>query len=125
MIKVSLHGAEFFAFHGFYPQEQLTGNLFVVDIDVIFEPAAGDSPDHITGTVNYEQLYAIAEEEMRKTKKLLEAAAGAIAGRIRADFAFVQQITVVLKKINPPLPGVVAWSAVTVTDDKNWNYFAA
>ena len=30
--KVALEGVRFFAFHGFYPEEQLTGNEFMVDI---------------------------------------------------------------------------------------------
>ena len=36
MITVALHGAEFFAKHGFYPEEQLLGCKFLVDIVVGF-----------------------------------------------------------------------------------------
>jgi dihydroneopterin aldolase len=118
MIKVSLHGAEFFALHGFYPEEQLTGNKFVIDIDVEFSTTANLKHDHIADTVNYEQLYAIAEDEMRHTRKLLEAVAQAIADRIRTDYPFIEKIRVELKKLNPPLKGRVAYSAVTVTNDK-------
>ncbi|MES2809922.1 MAG: dihydroneopterin aldolase [Bacteroidota bacterium] len=42
---VSLHGAAFFAYHGFYPEEQKIGNHFLVDIDVAFSPAADMSLD--------------------------------------------------------------------------------
>ncbi|MBS1503575.1 MAG: dihydroneopterin aldolase, partial [Bacteroidetes bacterium] len=38
MINVALHGAEFFGRHGFYPEEQLLGSKFIVDISVDFEP---------------------------------------------------------------------------------------
>lgn len=118
MIKVTLHGAEFFARHGFYPEEQLTGNRFVLDIDVEFETNADMKGDQIADTVNYEQLYIIAEQEMQQPRKLLETVAQSIADKIRADYAFVQNIRVELKKLNPPLKGLVAYSAVTVTNNK-------
>jgi dihydroneopterin aldolase len=122
MIKVSLHGAEFFALHGFYPEEQLLGNKFVLDIDVEFSAAADLTGDHINDTVNYEQLYTIADEEMRHTRKLLEAVAQSIANRIRAEHPFVETIKVELKKLNPPLKGRVAYSAVTVTNNKQHGF---
>lgn len=118
MIKVSLHGAEFFALHGFYPEEQLLGTKFIIDIDVEFNSDADMTHDHIANTVNYEQLYTIAEEEMRHTRKLLEAVAQAVADKIRANHPFVEKIRVELKKLNPPLKGPVAYSAVTVINDK-------
>lgn len=118
MIKVTLHGAEFFAHHGFYPEEQLTGNRFILDIDVEFEPYADMKEDHINNTVNYEQLYAIAGQEMQTPRKLLEAVAQSVADRIRADYPFVQKIRVELKKLTPPLKGRVEYSAVTVTNNK-------
>jgi len=118
MIKVTLHGAEFFAKHGFYPEEQLTGNQFVLDIDVEFEPNADMKGDQISNTVNYEQLYTIAELEMLHPRKLLETVAQSIADRIRNDYPFLQNIRVELKKLHPPLKGRVAYSAVTVTNNK-------
>jgi len=118
MIKVSIHGAEFFAYHGFYPEEQLLGNKFVLDIDVEFDTDADLKADEITDTVNYEQLYTIAETEMRHTRKLLEAVAQSIAYRIQANHPQVNNIRVELKKLNPPLRGSVAYSSVTVTNNK-------
>lgn len=118
MIKVSLHGAEFFARHGFYPEEQLLGNKFILDIEVEFNPIADMAADEITDTVNYEQLYTIAEQEIAKTRKLLEAVAQSIADRIKADHPYLEKIRVELKKLNPPLKGRVAYSSVTVTIDK-------
>jgi dihydroneopterin aldolase len=118
MIKVSLHGAEFFAYHGFYPEEQLLGNRFVLDIDVEFETNADLTADEITDTVNYEQLYNIAVTEMQHTRKLLESVAQSITDRIRADHPQVANIRVELKKLNPPLKGRVAYSSVTVTNNK-------
>lgn len=118
MIKVSLHGAEFFALHGFYPDEQLLGCRFLVDIDVEFDTDSDLTKDEIADTVNYEQLHIIAKDEMQYTRKLLEAVAQSIASRIRAEHPYLNKISVELKKLNPPLQGRVAYSSVTITNDK-------
>lgn len=115
MLKVGIYDASFFAAHGFYPEEQLTGNRFLVTIEVAFEAGSELTTDNIGHTINYEQLYAIAEEEMKQTRQLLETLAQAMAGRIQQQFLFVQQLTVSIKKLNPPLRGNVAWSGVTLS----------
>jgi 7,8-dihydroneopterin aldolase/epimerase/oxygenase len=115
MLKVGLYGAEFFAQHGFYEQERITGNRFMVDAEVEFVPATDLNADELSHTVNYEQLYAIVQQEMAQTKKLLETVAQSIADKIKAQFPFVVKLTVTLKKQNPPLQGKVDYSAVTIS----------
>ena len=73
MMKIVLHGAEFFAHHGFYTEEQKLGNLFIVDIEVGFTPK--DHVNDLGDTMNYEKLYDIACEQMKITRELLETVA--------------------------------------------------
>jgi len=119
MIKVSLQQAAFFAYHGLYPEEQLLGNKFEINIDVLFETPDNLSKDEITDTVNYERLYAIAAAEMDQTRKLLETVVHAIVSKIRVEYPFAVQIIVELKKLNPPLKGSVGSSSVTIIDKRN------
>ena len=88
-----------------------------MDIDITFAPHTELTNDHIGNTVNYEQLYTVAEQEMKHTRKLLETVAQSIVDRIRADHPNVETISVALKKLNPPLKGQVAYSLVTVTEN--------
>jgi dihydroneopterin aldolase len=111
---VALHGAEFFAYHGFYPEEQKLGSCFVVDIEVAFTPAGNMHDDQLNNTVNYEQLYDIACEEMKLTKKLIETVAQAILDKIKEEYAFAETIQVSIKKLNPPLGTKVSYSSVTL-----------
>jgi len=115
MIKVGLHGAEFFARHGYYAEEQILGNYFVVDIEVSFQPQGPLSADNLEHTLNYEQLYAIAALEMKQTRQLLETVAQNIAHNIKQDFDYITSAVVTVKKRNPPLKGIVAASSVTVS----------
>ena len=118
MIKIALHGAEFFAYHGFYPEEQKLGNCFLVDIEVRFMPAADLSEDKISNTVNYEHLYEIACDEMKQTKKLIDTVAQAILDKVKAKYGFADNIQVSIKKLNPPLGCKVEYTNVIISYNK-------
>ena len=65
MINVILHEAEFFARHGFYPEEQLLGSKFLVNLSVGFTPASELNADDLTNTINYEIVTRIASRVPR------------------------------------------------------------
>ncbi|MGI4020588.1 MAG: dihydroneopterin aldolase [Janthinobacterium lividum] len=114
MIKVALHEVKFFAYHGFYPQEQILGNPFLVDVEVEFNNKnIGD--DEISNTVNYEKLHSILTEKMKQPRKLLETLVQEMVDQIRLEFPFLQKIKLGIKKLNPPLPGEVGYSLVEIT----------
>lgn len=117
MIEVALHDAEFFAYHGYYPEEQLLGNRFVISIKVAFEQEERKlEGDNLEQTVNYEDLYRIAEDEMKNPRQLLETVAQAISDRIKQKFSYLIHTVVTVKKLNPPLKGRVRASSVTVSN---------
>jgi 7,8-dihydroneopterin aldolase/epimerase/oxygenase len=116
MNTISLHGAEFFAYHGWYPEEQKLGNRFIVDIDVDFIGEMTFSEDDIKGTINYEQLYEIVDEQMKQTKKLIETVARNILNDTKKKFPAAKNVQVSIKKLNPPLKGKVAYSCITVSE---------
>lgn len=121
MITVALQGISFFAFHGFYPQEQLLGTRFVVDISVSFMPRGDMDKDSIANTVDYEQLFAIAKTEMQHTRKLLETVAQGMMDEIKKRYDYVEHISVSLRKLNPMLGGQVASSNILITYNKPTN----
>jgi 7,8-dihydroneopterin aldolase/epimerase/oxygenase len=118
MINVILHGAEFFARHGFYPEEKLLGSKFLVDISVGFTPASELNADDLTNTVNYEELYAMVCLQMQRPKKLIETLAQAILDEIKEQYPYIETIQVTIKKLNPPLKGKVGYSAVNIAYNK-------
>jgi dihydroneopterin aldolase len=121
MITVALHGAEFFAKHGYYPEEQVLGCKFAVDISVDFLPLEDLNKDHLSNTVNYEQLYDITFREMQHPRKLIETLAQAIIDEVKKQYPYIEKVTVTIKKLNPPMKGKVANSSVSITYDKNAN----
>lgn len=117
MVEINLNDAEFFAHHGYYPEEQVLGTRFMVDISVSFAPQGNLGEDEIGNTVNYEQLYNITSDEMKVTRKLIETVAQAILDRIKSEFPFLSKIKVCLKKMDPPLKGKVGHSSVIVSSE--------
>ena len=115
MSKVALEGMQFYAFHGFYEEEQLIGNYFVVDVYVDTNFMGAAQSDDLGGTVNYETIYFICRLEMKKTSKLLEHVAQRILNKLSAQFSRASGITVRISKMNPPLGGPVARSFVEVS----------
>ena len=115
MSKVALEGMQFYAFHGFYEEEQLIGNYFVVDVYVDTNFMGAAQSDDLGGTVNYETIYLICRLEMKKTSKLLEHVAQRILNKLSAQFSRASGITVRISKMNPPLGGPVARSFVEVS----------
>ena len=115
MVTISLIGAEFFAYHGFYPEEQKLGGRFMVDVEVSFEPVVELKADQIGDTIDYEQLYDLVLAQMSLTKKLIETVAQAIADSVKDRFPFAKNIRVCIKKLNPPLKGKVDYSSIVIT----------
>ena len=113
MIKVALHEVKFYAYHGFYPEEQILGGHYLVDVEVGFVPKKID--DEIKNTVNYEELYSILSVEMQQPRKLLETLVQEMIDQLKNKFPFLETVKVGLKKLNPHLPGEVGYSLVEIT----------
>ncbi|RZJ77351.1 MAG: dihydroneopterin aldolase, partial [Flavobacterium sp.] len=99
--------------HGFYPEEQLTGNHFLVDVEVTFKPS--DDTEDLTKTVNYEVINAIVNKQMRNTQKLLETVVKNILDDLLHSYGFLQTATVGIKKLHPPMPGQIGHSFVQLS----------
>jgi len=110
---VALKEVKFYAFHGFYPEEQLIGNHFLVDTEVTFIPT-GDSED-LSHTVNYEVINALMHQEMKQTQKLLETVVKNILNQLLATYPFLLTAVVGIKKLHPAMPGEIGYSFVQLS----------
>ena len=111
---VALRAVKFYAFHGYYPEEQLTGIYFMVDVSVTFKPKDGDT-EELDQTVNYEVLNTIILEEMKQEQKMLETVIKKILDEIIEKYPFILTAEVSIKKLNPPMPGQIGHSFVQLS----------
>ncbi len=103
---------EFRSFHGFYAEEQMIGNTFIVDLTLTLSQNNAENTDDLSHTINYEQVYKIVKREMEITSKLLEHVAHRIKSAIKIEFPTLLEIEITLKKMNPPLGGKVNFVAI-------------
>jgi len=108
MQTINIHNAQFFAYHGVYSQEQYLGGKFAVDVEIKGDFARSGATDDVADTVNYAEVYEIVKKVMtEKRYNLIERAAQEIVDLVLAGFASVVSVRVAVRKINPPIGGVV------------------
>ena len=89
--------------HGVLPQEQLTGNDYIVNIRIGYDIKKAFETDDVADTLNYAEVYNIVKEEMGVPSKLIEHVAGRIANRLMAEYAKITSIVLHITKCNPPM----------------------
>ena len=110
---VALKDVKCFGLHGYYPEEQILGNHFIIDLETEFAPNGFN--DELAQTVNYEDLNTIIREEMKNTQKLLETVLNNIISKVVKLYPFVEIVNVSMKKLNPPMPGQIGHSFVKLS----------
>jgi 7,8-dihydroneopterin aldolase/epimerase/oxygenase len=111
---VSLEGLEFFAYHGFYEEEQRIGNRYSIDVSIQTDVSEAAEKDRLKATVNYEVVYKIVADVMKEPAKLLEHVAHRIIVQIKEHFPAVDWVEVSVSKYNPPIGGVCTRAKVTM-----------
>lgn len=102
------------AYHGVMPQEQLTGNDYLVSVSAQYPIDQAISTDDVQHTLNYALVYNIVKEEMSINSKLVEHVAGRIAQHLMKQFADISSVRVRVTKLNPPMGAQCAGAGVEV-----------
>jgi dihydroneopterin aldolase len=112
---ISLEGMEFFAYHGYYDEEQKIGNKYSIDLTIETDLSNAAESDRLKDTINYEELYRLVLEVMQTKHRLLEHVAHDIIEKIKVTFNSVQKVTVGVSKFNPPIGGICERAKVLIT----------
>ncbi len=113
---VKVENLKIYAFHGCMEEEKVIGSDYIVNICAIFSVGEKAFDDEIGGTVNYVDLARIAKREMFVRSKLLEAVVNRIINCCFNEISVLEQISVTVSKLNPPINADV--DSVSVSIDK-------
>ena len=113
MAKIEIEGMHFYAHHGCYEEERVIGTFFTVDCCMECNIAVAAKEDDLSKTINYQTVYKLIALELRKTSLLLENIAYRIIIEIEHQFPLVENVTIKIRKLSPPLGGKI--HAVSVT----------
>ncbi len=112
---VRLNGAVFYAFHGVSDGERQLGAQYEIDIDLQCDLAAAATSDALDDAVNYETVYARVNEIMSARQfRLMEAIASHIVDALFAAFPTALAVSVDIRKLNPPIKGLVRSAEVSL-----------
>ena len=113
---VKVENLKIYAFHGCMEEEKIIGSDYIVNISAVCSVGKKVFEDEIGGTVDYVDLARIAKREMSIRSKLLEAVVNRIINSCFNEIPVLEQISVTVSKINPPINADVA--SVSVSMDK-------
>lgn len=112
-ITIGLQDVEYYAYHGYYEEEQKMGNRFVVNTEIELSSLVMTTED-INTTVNYEDLYIICKTEMDKPQRLLETVASNILNQYQLKFQHIKSAYIKINKLQPQLGGKLHSSFVAL-----------
>jgi dihydroneopterin aldolase len=115
-VWIGLEGMEFYAYHGVYEEERKIGGKYIVDVLVYTNAKDAELHDDLNGTVNYEQIYKVVEQNMQQPVKLIERLVRKIMDDIRLFVVKEDTIRIKIRKLNPPLGAKVKASVVEMED---------
>ena len=96
---------EFFAYHGHYKEEQIIGTKFIVDLELEFDTSVPEKSDHLSDTINYQEIYKVVQNEMDQKSHLLEHVTRRILDAVKHKYPMIGNASVRLSKLNPTVGG--------------------
>lgn len=105
----------FFGYHGVMEEEKTLGQKFFLDIEIYTDLGKAGKSDQVEDTVHYGEVYEIIKNRVETWRfKLIESLAENIAEAVLDKFIKVQEINVVVKKPEAPVPGLFDYVAVEI-----------
>ena len=120
MDKISIRGLEVFANHGVFKEENVLGQKFIVNAELVCDTRSAGKEDNLEKSVNYAEVCNLITKVMRNnTFKLIEAAAENIAEKILLEYDLIREVTITLKK--PWAPIMMSVDTVEVSITRKWH----
>lgn len=115
MGKITLNNMEFYAYHGCFSEERAIGTHFRLDVSFETDTSKAQRTDNIADTISYLDVYQTVKREMGVPSHLLEHVGERICNALLAGFPAMEEVTVCVSKLNPPLGGQLESVSVEVT----------
>lgn len=113
---VEVTGIEVYAYHGCLSEEAVLGGKYIVDVELYTDFSVSSITDELADTIDYVQVRSIVVEEMGIRSKLIEHVAYRINKRFKESFPTLISTKIKVRKLNPPIEGVVKEVAVIIED---------
>jgi dihydroneopterin aldolase len=113
--RIFISGLSLHAYHGVMAYEAKVGQTFRIDLELEIDLATAARSDKVMDTVSYDKVVDCASHAFCGRRfRLIEAAAGEVAGAVLAAFPRVRTITVTIHKPHAPIAATFSDVGVTL-----------
>lgn len=112
---IKLKNIRVYGYHGCLVEEGKIGSDYKIDLTVKANLSKSIKTDNLSDTVDYVHLNRIVKEENAIRSKLLETVAKRILDRIFIELPLVNEASVAVSKLNPPIGGNVAMVTIEMS----------
>jgi dihydroneopterin aldolase len=112
---IEIEGMEFYAYHGYYPSEKKIGSRYLVNVQIRTDCSGAANTDDLDQALDYQNIYDLIKTEMATPSSLLEHVCQRMLNAIHQAFPAIDQATVKLSKMNPPLGGMIEKVSITLS----------
>ena len=113
--RIRLRGMRFYGYHGALPAERELGQRFEVDVELGLDLRPAGQSDDLARTVSYAEVYDLVRAVVEGSPHaLLESIAEQAAARILGRFATVEEVRVLVRKPEAPIPGILEAAEVEI-----------
>ena len=116
MNTVIVEGIKVYAYHGCMDEEARLGGNYSVDVIIETDFTEASITDDLTKTIDYVAVCTIVKEEMAIRSKLIEQVGRRIVHRIQKETGNIIKVKVKVKKLNPPINGVVSNVSIEIEE---------
>ncbi|MDL2227953.1 dihydroneopterin aldolase [Bacteroidales bacterium OttesenSCG-928-K03] len=112
---ISLNGIQLWGYHGCLPEERKIGSKYIVDLSLSFDTSSAEKSDSLHDTIDYSSVYEIIKNEFAKPVNLIEHLARRILDAIHNKFLLLDNSTIMIQKINPPISGEIHSASIRLS----------
>ncbi len=108
LMKLSINGAQFYAYHGVKNEEQQLGGKYEVDLDMYYDATHAIINDDVNLALNYEEAFFCIEEIIAgENYNLIETLAREILNLLMEKFPELMKAKVRVRKMGVPIRRII------------------
>ena len=118
--RIFINGLSLHAYHGVMAHEAKVGQSFALDLVVEVDLKDAARSDKVADTVSYDQIVDAASRAFCAQRyRLVEAAAGAVADAVLAQFPRIKTVRVTVHKPHEPIAATFRDVGVEITRSRH------
>lgn len=122
MAIIGLEGMIFHSKHGVFPEEEVLGARYEVDVFITTSILKSGISDQLADTIDYSKIYQLIKKRMQERYKLLESLAYQLAHEILSSDNRIQKVKIKISKLHPPLGGLCNATSIEYSTDETENF---